>query len=68
MMMIHDADDVLLPARRVRERLGNRSDMWLWRQLKFDPQFPRPLIINGRRYWWLSALRSYEQSKTSPSR
>jgi predicted DNA-binding transcriptional regulator AlpA len=56
-------DDVLLPAPKVRKRYGDSSDMWLWRQLKYDPEFPRPLVINGRRYWWLSHLCAYERAK-----
>ena len=30
-------------ATQVRERYGNRSAMWLWRKLRDDPRFPRPL-------------------------
>ena len=32
-------------ARQVRERYGDRSSMWLWRKLKDDPKFPRPMIM-----------------------
>ena len=28
---------------QVRKRYGGRSAMWLWRKLKYDPRFPRPL-------------------------
>jgi hypothetical protein len=28
---------------QVRKRYGGRSAMWLWRKLKYDPKFPRPL-------------------------
>lgn len=28
---------------QVRQRYGGRSAMWLWRKLKVDPKFPRPL-------------------------
>jgi predicted DNA-binding transcriptional regulator AlpA len=30
-------------ARQVCDRYGGRSDMWLWRILKNDPRFPRPM-------------------------
>ena len=32
-------------ARQVCERYGGRSQMWLWRKLKSDPKFPRPLAM-----------------------
>jgi predicted DNA-binding transcriptional regulator AlpA len=32
-------------ARQVRERYGDRSGMWLWRKLKYDPKFPRPMSM-----------------------
>lgn len=53
------ADDVLLPSSSVREKLGGVSDMTLWRRLKYDPQFPRPIIMAGRRYWWESSIDGY---------
>lgn len=46
------ANGVLLPSSSVREKLGGVSDMTLWRRLKYDPQFPRPIVMAGRRYWW----------------
>ena len=30
---------------QVRKRYGGRSAMWLWRKLKYDPRFPRPLAM-----------------------
>jgi hypothetical protein len=30
-------------AKQVCDRYGGRSDMWLWRILKNDPRFPRPM-------------------------
>jgi predicted DNA-binding transcriptional regulator AlpA len=32
-----------LTASQVRERFGGRSSMWLWRKLRDDPLFPKPL-------------------------
>jgi predicted DNA-binding transcriptional regulator AlpA len=32
-------------ARQVCERYGGRSGMWLWRKLKSDPKFPRPMSM-----------------------
>ena len=53
---MHD-DKVYLPAAAVRSRYGV-SDMSLWRWLR-DPKlgFPRPMRINGRRFWKLTSLR-----------
>ena len=30
-------------ARQVCDRYGGRSEMWLWRILRNDPRFPRPM-------------------------
>jgi hypothetical protein len=32
-------------SRQVRKRYGDRSGMWLWRKLKYDPKFPRPMLM-----------------------
>jgi hypothetical protein len=58
-------DDVLVTATELRKRYGGRSAMWLWRQLQNDPTFPKPLYINTKRYWWLSALKRWEIAKAS---
>jgi predicted DNA-binding transcriptional regulator AlpA len=52
---------VLIPANKVRRRY-TVSDMWLYRRLGDDPTFPRPLRINGRRYWYISELERWELS------
>ena len=57
--------DVRITAPQVRTRYGGRSDMWLWRLLHKDPLFPKPLVINGRRYWKISDLEAWEISQTS---
>lgn len=45
----------LLAARAVRERLGDVSDMTLWRWQR-DGILPQPVKINGRNYWPESAI------------
>lgn len=53
-----------LTAGQVRLRYGGRSDMWLHRNLhRPDSGFPRPLRLNGRRYWLLADLESYERAR-----
>jgi hypothetical protein len=36
--------------------------MWLWRHVKFDPKFPRPVVIGGRRYFDEALLDEYDDS------
>jgi hypothetical protein len=49
----------------IRTRYGGRSHMWIVRLLENDPTFPRPLLIRGRRYWRLSELTAWEETKRS---
>jgi predicted DNA-binding transcriptional regulator AlpA len=44
-------------------RYAGRSDMWIWRRLKNDPDFPKPFIIGNKRFWRLSELLAYEELK-----
>jgi predicted DNA-binding transcriptional regulator AlpA len=57
-----DSDDYFLTALQVRQRYGNASDMWLWRRLRDDSKFPRPIEIRRRRYWKLSELIMWERA------
>lgn len=59
------SDDVLVPSSAVRKKLGNVSDMTLWRRLKYDPSFPRPKVMAGRRYWWASTIDEYIERQPS---
>jgi hypothetical protein len=47
-------------AAQVRGRYGDVSAMWLWRRVKHDAGFPRPLIIAGRQYFDLDQLDAYD--------
>ncbi|KMO21624.1 helix-turn-helix transcriptional regulator [Methylobacterium platani] len=55
----------MLPAAHVRQRYAI-SDMTLWRWEK-DPKldFPKPIRINGRRYWRVTDLVSFETRQSS---
>ncbi len=55
-------DDTLLPTLQVRARYGGCSDMWIWRRLKDDPDFPRPIYISKRRFWRLGDLVAWERA------
>jgi predicted DNA-binding transcriptional regulator AlpA len=62
---VDDSDDYFLTAVQVRQRYGNASDMWLWRRLRDDSNFPRPIEIRKRRYWKLSELIAWERACAS---
>jgi hypothetical protein len=51
-----------LPGRQVRDRY-KVSDMTLWRWLRdAELKFPKPTIINGRRYWRVEELEAWERA------
>lgn len=50
----------------VRDICGGVSDMWLWRRLKDDPTFPRPVYVSRRRYWREAEVREWWE--TQPTR
>jgi predicted DNA-binding transcriptional regulator AlpA len=54
----------LLPGKKVRERYGV-SDQTIWRWLH-DPKsgFPKPVRIQGRRYWRLEQLLAFEAARS----
>jgi predicted DNA-binding transcriptional regulator AlpA len=58
------ADDVYLPAKKVRQRYGDVSDMTLWRWIH-DPvmEFPKPDYFGTRRYWKRSRLEHWERRR-----
>lgn len=64
MTMRSEADEVFLTARQVRARYGGRSDMWLWRLLRDEPEFPRPTYLREHRYWKVSDLLEWERSRS----
>ena len=50
-----------LTAAQVRDRYGGKSAMWLWRKLRDDPKFPRPLEISRNvRLFSVAELDRYE--------
>lgn len=55
-------------APQVLERYGGRSAMWLWRKLRFDPNFPRPVVIAGRRYFDEQELDAFDQASKMEAR
>jgi predicted DNA-binding transcriptional regulator AlpA len=57
-----EAEARYLDSIQVRRRYGNRSDMWLWRRLRDDPSFPKPIEIGRRRFWRLDELVVWEHA------
>jgi predicted DNA-binding transcriptional regulator AlpA len=50
-----------IPAKRVRERYGSLSAMWLWRRLRDDPTFPRPVTFGTKaRFWNVAELDAWD--------
>ena len=59
-----DATVTYLNAAQVRTRYGGMSDMALWRWLRDETLgFPKPLIINNRRFWLAAALTDWERTR-----
>jgi predicted DNA-binding transcriptional regulator AlpA len=54
----------LLPAKKVLERYGV-SDQTIWRWLHDKKSgFPKPVRIQGRRYWRLLQLLAFEAARS----
>jgi len=56
----YNMESKLIPSAAVRELCGGISDMSLWRWLQ-DPDlgFPRPIVIQRRRYWRESEVANW---------
>jgi predicted DNA-binding transcriptional regulator AlpA len=58
--------DTFLSSSQVQARYGGVSYMWLYRREHEEGgTFPKPIRINGRRFWRLSDLVAYERSLAS---
>jgi len=53
-----DFEDILVNTANTRRTLGGVSAMWIWRRLKDDPTFPKPIQFSpgGPRFWKRSEL------------
>lgn len=53
-----------LTATQVRARLGNISDMTLWRWLRSEEMgFPQPIIIASRRYFDEAEISAWQRKR-----
>lgn len=56
--------DVLINSSQCRERLGNVSNMTIWRWLRDERlRFPKPRLIRRRRYWSLKEIERWVEGK-----
>ena len=56
----------LLNTKKVKTRVGDVSDMCLWRWTR-DPavRFPAPdVVINGRKYWYSTTIDDWQAART----
>ena len=61
------SDAVWITSRQLLSRYGGRSDMWLWRKLRDDPDFPRPRYHGHLKMFNVAALDDYEKKLTTES-
>ena len=40
---------------------------WPWRELKKDPNFPKPVKIGGSTRWWLADIEAWERGLVEAS-
>jgi hypothetical protein len=61
-----DDDDHMVGTKAVRIRYGNCCKRTIDRWID-DPEmdFPKPTMINGRRYWRLCDLRQWERARAA---
>ncbi|MEX6506951.1 helix-turn-helix transcriptional regulator [Jiella sp. M17.18] len=58
----NEAQDQLLPAIEVQRRYSiSHMTLYRWERKRPELEFPRPLVINSRRYWYLSQLVAWER-------
>lgn len=47
--------------RAVQERF-DRGPTWVWKQLKSNPQFPKPVKESGRNLWVEAEVEAYQRA------
>ena len=51
-----------LNTKQVLGRYGGKSEMWLWRILRNDSRFPRPLVVRKRNLFLEEALDKFDDT------
>ena len=54
------AEGVYLTTRQVAKRYNRSNTVWVYRRVKGDPNFPRPIYIGGQKYFRLADLEAYD--------
>jgi predicted DNA-binding transcriptional regulator AlpA len=55
-------DDALwITSTQVCNRYGGRSQMWLWRNVKDDPAFPKPRYMGRMQIFSVAELNAYDR-------
>jgi predicted DNA-binding transcriptional regulator AlpA len=56
-----------LTAKQVRQRYGKASAMWLYRREHDGSNFPKCVVIAGRKMWRVSELETWERGLATKS-
>lgn len=66
------SDECLITSRRLREFLGDVSEMHIWRLLNDEGykalKFPRPIKINNRNYFRFVEIKAWIDKQAAKSR
>jgi len=55
-----------ITGKQLRLRYGDRDAVWLWRRLRTDPEFPRPVVIGRSHFFALNEVEAYEARQRLP--
>jgi hypothetical protein len=55
---------VWMTAKQVCDRYGGHSQMWLWREIKDNPDFPKPRFQGRLRMFLITEFDSYDKKLT----
>lgn len=59
------ADAIWLTSNQVCARYGAKSQMWLWRKIKRDPDFPKPVYFGRMMMFLVAELDAYDHGLIS---
>lgn len=54
-------DAAWMTAKQLMAHFGGVSQMWLWRKIETDPDFPRPVFIGRFRYFRVDEVEAYDR-------
>jgi predicted DNA-binding transcriptional regulator AlpA len=59
------ADAIWLTSNQVCARYGGKSQMWLWRKIKRNPDFPKPVYFGRMMMFLVAELDAYDHGLIS---